>query len=772
MKDLLKGVVYTGIFAVPFITLIVTNNLFFPFITGKNFSFRVIVEIIFAAWLILAIWDPQYRPHWSWIIGGFGALLVVMFFANLFGVHPHTSFWSNFERMEGYVTLVHAFLYFLVAGTMLRSRAAWQWFWYTSLAVAVVIAIHGLSQVGETNRIDGRLGNPIYLAIYMLFHIFILFYYFVQSDNLWRRIGFAVLSVFFAWVMFQTGTRGTSIGLAVGVGAMTLYVAIFAARHPQFRRAAIASLGIFLVIIGGFYLLRDASFIQDNRTFARIANINLQQDLQVRGTIWRLAWEGVQERPILGWGQGNFNFVFNQNYDPFLFDQEQWFDRVHNIFLDWLIAGGILGFIAYFSIYGAAGYHLLRRRRTETASKDTSEPDSFSVLEQAILFGLLVAYLTHNITVFDNIVSYIFFAAVLAMIHSRTSTPIAQLQAYKVPTPAVTQVVTPAVLVVTVAVVYYTNIPSWQTAGDLIRALRADNPASQLAYFERALERRGFGKQEVVEQITQQALRVAGNPNVSQVEQRRFIDLANGALQDLVRFKPDDARIHVFRGSFYRSIGQLEQSRDDFALARELSPKKQSIILQQGATAIALDDLAAARTFFGDALTLDERNDQARVLYVATLFQSGEAEQARAIMAAGKDRVRSTQADTFTTFSDRQAAAVRAALDLDSATDDAEIVQTNTFWELMANDNFVVNAINQAGVQDVLARLFEIRVALDPENPQEWATLAFTYHQAGEIETALAVLAEAATAVPAASTQMECYADNIRAGRDPEAGCS
>jgi len=38
MKDVLKMVVFAGLFAVPFLTLYVESDYFFPFITGKNFG--------------------------------------------------------------------------------------------------------------------------------------------------------------------------------------------------------------------------------------------------------------------------------------------------------------------------------------------------------------------------------------------------------------------------------------------------------------------------------------------------------------------------------------------------------------------------------------------------------------------------------------------------------------------------------------------------------------------------------------------------------------
>lgn len=61
MNNALRWGTLTGLFAVLLVPLVVTEQLFFPFITGKGFAFRIIVEIIFALWLILALRDPSAR---------------------------------------------------------------------------------------------------------------------------------------------------------------------------------------------------------------------------------------------------------------------------------------------------------------------------------------------------------------------------------------------------------------------------------------------------------------------------------------------------------------------------------------------------------------------------------------------------------------------------------------------------------------------------------------------------------------------------------------
>ena len=171
MKDVLRFVIIGGLFIIPFLTLYVANGSFFPYITGKNFAFRVIVEVILALWVVLACYDATYRPRFSWILATFSTLIVVMFAANLHAVNQTTAFWSNFERMDGYVTLVHVFLYFVMLGTMLRTPKIWSWYLHASLVAAGIVAIMGLSQLSAASvRVDSTLGNAAYMAIYMLFH--------------------------------------------------------------------------------------------------------------------------------------------------------------------------------------------------------------------------------------------------------------------------------------------------------------------------------------------------------------------------------------------------------------------------------------------------------------------------------------------------------------------------------------------------------------------------------------------------------------------------
>ncbi len=728
MNDFLKVLVYGGLFAVPFLTMFVVNDYFFPFITGKNFAFRIIVEVVFVAWALLALVDAKYRPKFSYVAASFAALLVVMFVANLQGVHPATSFWSNFERMDGYITLVHVFLYMVVLGSVLTTKRQWGAFLHTTLGVAFVTALYGLAQhagVIATNsaRIESFLGNAAYMAIYMYFHIFILFWLFVENRSTLLRVIYGLLSAMFIFTLIETGTRGTALGLLAGGFVMVAYIALFGAKYPEFRRYAAGVFAFLVLAASGFYLARDTDFIQSNQNFARIANINLVEDLKVRGTIWGMAWEGVKERPVLGWGQGNFNYVFNEQYDPFLFNQEQWFDRAHNIVFDWLIAGGFLGLIAYFSIFAACLYYLV------IVPLRNKDDQTFTVLERGVLLGILAGYLTHNLVVFDNIVSYIFFAVMLGLIHSRVATPYKALEKVKVDTALFNQFLVPVGAVVVVVLVYTLHIPGMHAARDIIAAYRTPDPAGKLAMFEQALDHNSFAHQEITEQISQQAMSMMQDPKVSEEIRQQFIARAETELNTLVEEKPSDARVHVFFSSFYRAIGDLEAAERQIALAEELSPRKPSIIMQRAIVKYSQGDMMAARDLFKRAYELDTRNDEAMLYYAAMLVATGEVAEAKAL------------------------------------------AQDERIFTLFALNDFFASTVNAAGDMPFLAELYEVRVTNKPEVAQNWASLSFIYYQMGDTDSALKTLARAREAVPSFAKSAECFSTNIKAGKEPQEGC-
>jgi tetratricopeptide (TPR) repeat protein len=561
------------------------------------------------------------------------------------------------------------------------------------------------------------------MAIYMLFHIFILFFLFVRSNVTLHKSIYVLLSILLSITLLFTGTRGTFLGLIAGFGVMIGYVALFGRAYPELRRVAVIACVAVVLLFGGFFAIKDTPAVQENTALSRIANISLENDLVIREKIWTMAWTGFKERPLLGWGQSNFNYVFNQEYDPSLFAAEAWYDRTHNITFDWLITGGIFGLLAYLSIFVAALYYLFWQ---PLFSKSEA---TFNVLERSVLIGLLAGYFVHNLVVFDNIISYIFFGAILALVHSSVSVPIERVKSFKLDEQLIGQFVTPLVVLIAVATVYFVNVPGIGAAGDIIDAMVAPTAKGRLEEFHSALSRNSFAQQEIVEQLAQQAMNVIRNPNASEEEKQAMVGRAELELLALAKDKPGDARLHSFLTTFYRTIGATPEARTQSALARSFSPKKQAIIIEQGIVEIQGGDIPKALEYLKEAFTLDERNTQARIFYATTLISSGKKDEGMALIG-------------------------------------------EEYFGAFAQNDYALSVVDQSKDMTLLARMFETRVALQPQNAQNRATLAFIYSELKQNEKAIAILEKAGSELPEFKERADCFVGNLKKGAKPDVGCN
>ncbi len=724
MKDIAKGAVYFGIFAVPFIPLIIANSMFFPYITGKNFTFRIIAEIIFAAWVILALYEPRYRPKLSWIAVSFAALLGVMAIANALGADPHGSFWSNFERMEGYVTLVHTYMYMLVTGSVLITEKLWDRYFNATLLGAIILSLYAFAQLSGNIvinqgglRLDGTLGNSAYMAIYMLFQIFISLWMLVRAKTIEWRFVYGGLMLLFTYLLVQTATRGTILGVAGGLGVTAAYIALFSHSYPRVRKIAAGGLLALVLIVGLFIKFKDSAFIQENPYLQRLASISLSEG-GVRFKIWTMAYEGFKERPLLGWGQSNFNYIFNKNYDPSLYFAESWYDRAHNVIFDWLVAGGILGVVAYLGILFSALYYLI-------IVPFRQEKEVFSVIERGVLIGLLAGYTFHNLFVFDNIISYIFYGTILALIHSRMGSDIKALTLPKFDLRVIEQVWAPVVGVVLVAVLYFVNIPGIQAAGDIIDAFSAKSPDAMLGQFEEALSRGSFADQEIREQMTRQAQTIASSPDLPEETKKKFFARVEEELLKQIDEKPGDARVHVFISSFYRMMQDADKASEQLTIARELSPLKQQVIFEQGFVELLRKDYPAAAAYFKEAYELDTRYTEAAVFYAVGAIYAGQL----------------------------------GIVD--------EVINTPGLKQEFAMNDLATQAAYQLKMYELLKEMFTTRIVKNPQDTQYRVNLAFILNESGDTAGAIEVLTKAAEDIPAFKTQSEQFIAQLVAGKIP-----
>lgn len=626
LKSVLRWTVLGALFLIPFLALFIDNTLYFPFISGKNFAFRILVEIAAAAWVLLALADKKYRPQFSWTLVLYGAFTAWMAVANALAVNSHKAFWSNFERMDGWVTIIHLFLFLLVAASVFTADRLWRPWWLTFLGAQFIVSLYGLLQFfhlaaihqGST-RLDASLGNAEYFAGYLLFGIAValwLAFDTKEKRQRWLRYGLFALAALDTFMLVETGTRGTLVGFvaALGVGAL-LWMFQSGARG---RQSAFIALVTLVVIVGGFLSLRHSAFITKDPVLSRFASISVA-DAKPRFAIWNIALTGIAERPVFGWGQDGFNYVFNKYYDPSLYGQEPWFDRAHNIYLDWATAGGIPALLLFLAAFASAILALYR--------------GSASRAERIMFIAALTAYAVQGLVVFDNLFSYIPLVAFLGLAHAVSARPWAAVEKFKAPAESsLVAVGLPVAAVALVAVVWFVNVPTIVAGKDLIQAV---SPGADLAFryddFKQAIAQNGFATQEVREQLIQFAASVDQASNVPAPVKSEVTTYAVDQMRQELARAPQDARLHLQLAMLLRAAGNFVDSKKESALARKFAPAKEGIIIEQGIEALQSGDVKSAETYFDQAYALNTKSDELAAYAGSGHILAGDAAGGKAL---------------------------------------------------------------------------------------------------------------------------------------------
>ncbi len=432
-----KWYLYVAVFSV----VIVMNSIFFPFIGGKDFFFRFVVELALACMVLWWAFEAKSGDAKKRIAVLFKKPLVITVtafaaifeLACLFAYDMHAAFWSNYERGEGGFQMLHYYLFFLLLVLIFTDEKEWKNLFKFSLIAGGLMILYGIAgnysisgfigaYAGTTppagwwhvlvdNRFEGSLGNSAYVDAYLLFSMFYIGYLWTSARiaGTLKRSGVWLYSILLAVALFFFvigQTRGAFLGLVAGILAAVVYM-VFASRGTA-RKWGLAALCLLLILGAGVYAVRNTKFVQSFPE-GRLLQLSLSDaTAQSRLWVWGEAWQGFLERPVLGWGPENFTAVFDKFFNPKFYtpgqNNETWFDRAHSIYFDYLSETGILGLIAYLAIFVALFWGLAKRIR-----KDKAEGGHRMALklQHSLFIAIPIAYLVQGVAIFDVFPMYI-----------------------------------------------------------------------------------------------------------------------------------------------------------------------------------------------------------------------------------------------------------------------------------------------------------------------------------------------------------------------------
>ncbi|MDO8555507.1 MAG: O-antigen ligase family protein [bacterium] len=749
----LVSFVKIGLLVLPALSLIVAGNifskfflpgagdLFFPFITGKNFFFRIAVEILSFFWVLLMVFDKKYRPKKSPVLFSLAAVLFVLILASVFGQNFYRSFWSNYERMEGLVGHFHLFLYFLALTSFFKTKKDWQKLFASMLSVSFIAVVYGLLQwfgkaeIHQSNvRLDATFGNSTYLAIFLIFHMALTALFLYWFRNIWSRIGLSVFMVAQFLIMFLTATRGALLGFLLGLVSLAVVFAILYWKKNVFiRYSSVGFMVILAIVVALFLFFKNTDFVKNNYFLGRLASTSFsEKTVMSRFIIWKISWKGFQEHPILGYGPENYNLVFNKYYEPELWKQEPWFDRSHNIIFDWLINAGILGLLAYLSIFGSAFYMLRRSFKSKSLGL-------FEIILVVALFGV---YFFHNLFVFDNLTSYFMFFTMLGFIHSSyfwhgdknsANAKIADTKFKEIGFSSYLAVTGAFALVI--FSLYFVNLKPLLANQRLIQTLyvmRAGQSVDDvLQKFDDVFSLRTFGAGEAREQLSSFANAVSSSGQVSIEQKNKVLSKAIEEMEkQVVLTKNKDARYLIMLSVLYNRSGRLEEAMTMLMRAKELSPKKQHINFVIADAYLAAGKYKEALAVLQEAYDWDKTYHEAAKNLAMVAILNNQEQYANKIL------------------------------------DDARKIHGGYITTLQKSIEFL-NVYAKVGNFEKVRDIWIYLIAQEPNNAQYHVSLAATYLQLKEKEQAIKELQIAVQINPSFKTQADYFISDIRAGRNP-----
>ena len=432
----------TGLLLVLVMPLVVTRDTFFPFVVGKALYSRVLIEIAFAVWIVLAVRNASYRPVLSRLMIAFAVYLVVSLIASLAGVSPQRSIWSTYERMQGVVDLAHWVAFALALTSVFRIRQDWRHVLNLSLLIGVVMALMGAAvMVGwelpvydfleAGQRIELTLGNPTYVGAYMLINALIGVGLFVDSftdrpagerggstarrrrrrtlrrgggrtapNVFWWRVFWAVAVGLSLWMMLESSTRGAFVGLIGALAAAAVgYVLWGRLRRLKIAAAVmivgIVSFGLFLVL--GAETAAAQRLAERSYVIERFIQTGQGNDTSLKGRLASVSFglRGFAEKPLLGWGPENYVVAWGRHYDAEEVGDYRGppFDQAHNKPVEELTTKGAIGLASYLSLWLLMLWIVASRIRRLGADREVLT---------LIMGAAMAGYFAQNLFLFDT----------------------------------------------------------------------------------------------------------------------------------------------------------------------------------------------------------------------------------------------------------------------------------------------------------------------------------------------------------------------------------
>jgi len=422
-----------GFFIILALPLLALPPMFFPPEWGKTIVFRIVLSVILFLFLWQMLFNHKFfqqiievykkQKNILWLLGGACLALIL---STLFSSDITFSLWNSPHRSGGSVNFIFYILFSLVLLFILKN-SDWKKLWNFVFVIGNFIVIFALAQyfnifpdfLVSYGRPVSTLSNSILFALYLVLLTFPVLSFLIKEKG--KKRFFYLSSLFlFVFGVLISGSRAAYFGLFTA----GFYFFFF---YPQKRFELsdkpylkkipilkIITVILLLLSIYAVYYINTASdfpaFLEKNKIFQSSIKPRLSINLFLndpRFSAWQVAFKGLIEKPVLGWGPENFAIAFDKYYDPSLpyitKEWGSWWDKAHNVFFDFAVTYGLLFSAIYFSFFGLLFWKLHKLKSAEANADNNIEKTLITHGVQATFIGYFATLLFG----FDSVSTYI-----------------------------------------------------------------------------------------------------------------------------------------------------------------------------------------------------------------------------------------------------------------------------------------------------------------------------------------------------------------------------
>ena len=408
--NVLVYVIRTGIVLLLLTPFVVSPRTIFPFVVGKALYSRSLIEIVFASWVLLALFNPSFRPPRSRILILLAAALGTAALSAGLGVSVQRSLWSNYERMQGVIDQAHWFALAVVLASVLRTGRDWRILLALNLAAGMAMALtavaehHGVWRIhaSDSARVMATLGSPVFLGAYLGVNVTIALGFLARSfipavrpggasalareehamrpnrthpprqarsarlPMLWAgRCFWGAAALIGLWAITLTGSRGALLGFVSGL-VFPAAVYAFLARMRMVRLVAAGAAGLLGIAVVLLLVLLSSPAVSPvdarnaNPLLSRLGDHRALLSARERLLAWRAGIKGFTESPVWGWGPENYVAIWGRHGYEVITAAPEVLDHSHNKLIEELATKGLPGLLVHAALWGLA-FHIVSR---------------------------------------------------------------------------------------------------------------------------------------------------------------------------------------------------------------------------------------------------------------------------------------------------------------------------------------------------------------------------------------------------------------------------